>query len=355
MSSLPLQKVCYPLLRPLGAGYRVFMAVRRAAYRAGRLRVYQSRVPCVSVGNIGWGGSGKTPVVEWLLQWARDAGLHGVVLSRGYKAVPPRLPYEVTPDSDPREAGDEPLMLARRCPWAIVVVDPVRKRAADWAQKMLDPDVFVLDDGFQHLAVARDVDIVLLKQDDLVQEWERVLPSGSWREGAGALKDAHAFCIKATPEEFAALKPLLMRRLGAHGRPVFGFSLISAGLVSVNRQPAEEVADLGGRPYALVSGVADPAQVCVSAQQFLGYPPVEQHIFADHHAFGPDDMRRMARAGVDLVCTPKDAVKLAAQQDVAVWSLMPQTVFHSTLNTDVGTDFNEWWNKRWAALCLGKD
>jgi len=169
MSSLPLQKSLYPLLRPLGAAYRVLMRARRRRYENGA--ACRTDVPCVSVGNIGWGGSGKTPVVQWLLQWAAGHGLHAVVLTRGYKASPPGLPYVVTPQSPAAHAGDEPLMLARSCPQGTVVVDPVRSRSARWAQERLDPDFFVLDDGFQHVQVARDTDLVLLKKDDLHAEW----------------------------------------------------------------------------------------------------------------------------------------------------------------------------------------
>jgi tetraacyldisaccharide 4'-kinase len=352
MSSLPLQKSLYPLLRPLGAAYRVLMRARRRRYENGA--ACRTDVPCVSVGNIGWGGSGKTPVVQWLLQWAAVHGLHAVVLTRGYKASPPGLPYVVTPQSSAAHAGDEPLMLARSCPQATVVVDPVRSRSARWAQERLAPDFFVLDDGFQHVQVARDTDLVLLKKDDLHAEWGRVLPAGSWREGPEALSRAAAFCIKCGSGEFSGLVPDFENRLGSFGVPVFGFSLRPGALIPVCG--AHEGAQLpAGAPYVLFSGVGDPAQVAVTVSSFLGYDPVRHHVFADHHGYTQADMDRMAGYGLPLVCTPKDAVKLTAPCGVPVWTLSLETNFHSVWNAQppagqAGEGFAQWWQCRWQRL-----
>lgn len=316
------------------------MRVRRNAFESGRRPAYECGVPCVSVGNIGWGGSGKTPVAEWLLRWAAQNGLHAVVLTRGYKAKPPCLPYQVMPDSPPQEAGDEPLMLARNCPQASIVVDPIRTRAAEWAMNNLSPDLFVLDDGFQHLAVRRDVDLVLLKQDDLGAEWGRVIPSGSWREGAEALSRADAFCIKASADEFSRMRGSLGQRLGQYDVPVFGFSLRPCGLRLVAQAGGhvepDTASDLDGQPYVLFSGVGEPAQVARTAELFFGYAPAVHHAFADHHSYTDADIRRMATEGMPLVCTPKDAVKLAGRYDVPVWTFALETVFHSVWSRDGG-------------------
>ena len=142
------------------------------------------------MGNISWGGTGKTPVVGWLLGWAAQKKLKAVVLSRGYKGKPPALPFLVEACGSPLESGDEPLMLAKLFPGASVLVDPVRSRAVRFAEKTLSPGLFVLDDGFQHLGVSRDLNILLLTPDDLGAGWNRVIPGGTWRENSGALADA---------------------------------------------------------------------------------------------------------------------------------------------------------------------
>ena len=155
MNPLIWQRRLRPLLRPLGAAYRRLMAARRARWEAGDAAFRPAR-PCVSVGNIAWGGTGKTPVVDWLLGWSEARGLRPAVLTRGYKARPPVLPLRVAPGCTVEEAGDEPLMLALEHPASAVLVDPDRRRSGRWAEERLHPDLFVLDDGFQHVKVRRD-------------------------------------------------------------------------------------------------------------------------------------------------------------------------------------------------------
>lgn len=192
MSSLPVQRALYPLLYPFSKIYSFAMSYRRKQYEAGAKEQFSPKAPCVSVGNISW-GSGKTPVVSWLLEWAEHNHYSPVVLTRGYKAAPPRTPYLVTPESTAKQAGDEPVMLATAHRKAHIVVDPIRKRSGAWAEKKFRPELMVLDDGFQHLAVNRDLNLVLLKPEDLTKEWDRVIPAGSWREDQSALSRAHAF------------------------------------------------------------------------------------------------------------------------------------------------------------------
>lgn len=369
MNVVAVQNACAPLLRPLGAAYAACMAARSAAYEAGMLPRFSPPRPVVSVGNICWGGTGKTPLVHWLLRWCGAHGLSAAVLTRGYGARPSQLPLLVRPGHTAAEAGDEPLMLARQNPDAAVLVDPVRRRAGHWAEARLVPHLYLLDDGFQHLAVRRDLDIVVLRPSDLAGEWGRAIPAGAWREGTGALARAHAFCLKAEPEMFDALGPQLEHRLLRYGVPVFGFRLAPRGLVRVGRgldpRPAERGAatrpHLDGAPYVLASGVGEPAQVYDTARRFFGYPPLRHHIFPDHHPYGPGDVSLLAAAGRAVVCTPKDAVKLAqlcCERDGGgaprcgggpdLWAFDLVTEFGPTLWST--TSFSDWWAARWAGL-----
>ena len=148
MNPLSWQKRLRPLLTPVSLLYRRILAARRAKWENEGSPAFRPVCQCVSVGNIAWGGTGKTPVVDWLLGWSEARGLRAVVLSRGYKAQPPELPLHVSPSRTPGEAGDEPLMLALEHPSAAVMVDPDRRRSGRWAEERLSPDLFVLDDGW---------------------------------------------------------------------------------------------------------------------------------------------------------------------------------------------------------------
>lgn len=341
-----LQNHLAPLLVPCSRVYAACMAVRRRFWESPMSRAFRPSRPVVSVGNIAWGGTGKTPLVDWLLHWAGTRGLNPAVLTRGYGAKPPTVPFLVGSQHTAEEAGDEPLMLARRNPYAAVLVDPVRRRAGRWAEHELRPHFYLLDDGMQHLAVRRDLDLVVLRPDDVLDQWGRVLPAGSWREGASALKSATAFFVKSSPEVFEALAPVLEERLAPYGVPVFSFWLRPSGLLRVGGN--EQRPHFDGAPYVLVSGVGGPGQVGETATRYFGYAPVRHRVFPDHHPYGPDDVRLLAQEGAQLVCTPKDAVKLERFAGLDLWTFDLQTVFGPAIGT--AAPFPQWWDERWARL-----
>lgn len=346
---MSLQKKLGIALAPLGKGYEAVMRGRRLWWQSGYGSRFRSQCPTVSVGNIAWGGTGKTPMVSWLLDWFDAQQLHPVVLTRGYGARPPHASFVVTDSHLASESGDEPLMLARQHPAASIVVDPLRKRAGAWSQEHLSPDCFILDDGFQHLAVERDVDIVLLRPEDVQSAWNKVIPWGAWREGASALVQAHVFCMKMDEDEFTRLAPIIESRLARFGVPIFSFSLQPECLVSVQslKNEVECQPHCNGEPYTLISGVGSPEHVYKTATQFFGYAPKKHLVFSDHHAFTSDDAHAFAQQGTHLVCTPKDAVKLE-RFALPLWTFSLKTVFGSSLCTDIS--FPMWWNSTWERL-----
>ena len=380
------QKQLAPLLAPLGRGYSRLMARRAEAYAArgfgfaGPLARYFAGhtpgVPCISVGNIAWGGTGKTPLVRWLGRWFIERGHKPVVLTRGYGGRPARLPMAVNPHSLPEEAGDEALMLARS--GIPVVVDPKRARSAAWVESRFAPDVLIMDDGFQHLALARDLDLVALTPHDLTEGWGRVLPAGTWREGPEALKRASAFLVHADPDTFDDLQRDIALALVPLGKPVFAFHLQPTGLRLVGKYaplPAlpggEEAAgpdsapqafpmpeidrhghapDLAGAPYTLVSGVGSPERVAAAAGALLGYAPSQEIRFGDHHAYKPSDAAKLAalRAnGLEIVCTAKDAVKLTEFVTFPLWILEVEPVFQQSIE---GLIWENWLADIWTGL-----
>ncbi len=274
------------------------------------------------MGNIAWGGAGKTPLCRWLLDWAWARGLRPALLTRGYGAKPSRFPYEVRLHSPADFAGDEPLYLKRGRPEAAVVVDPRRVRAGTWAREHVRPDIYIYDDAFQHLPARRHVNLVLLRPVDLTSQWNRVLPAGSWREGASALRRASAFLVKAEPAQAEELVQLARRRLDGLGladRPVFAFHLAARGLTRLDGTAASRPAG----PYLLASGVADPAGPAATAERLLGRPPARRLDFPDHHPFTAADAAAIAAEAASLsaavVCTPKDAVKLSRHAEAAAF------------------------------------
>ena len=364
MNSRALYDKLAPLLRPLALPYAFFMARRRRMYERGVLPSFMPRCPCVAVGNIAWGGTGKTPFTAWLLDWAGQRGLRAVVLTRGYGGNPGRQPLLVRDDTPPEQSGDEPLMLARAFPEASVLAFPRRSESARLAQNRLNPDIFILDDGMQHLGMGRHANIVLLRPEDLEEQWNRVIPAGSWREGASALASASAFAIKADEAEFARLAPAAEKRLAAFGKGLFSFTLAARGLRPLlakgNSQTQNTPPTLldrheyQDRPYILVSGVGSPAQAEASARALMGRPPLQHFAFADHHPYSAADVQaivKLSAAPLPVICTAKDAVKL--QRFGEDWGNVPVWVMETELRFGPSlfcrTDFPQWWEDWWKA------
>lgn len=362
-------------LQPLGAAYALLMRGRRALYAMGALAAHLPACPCVSIGNIALGGSGKTPLVSLLLDWARERGVKAVVLSRGYKGRCGASPLAVRFDTPPGVCGDEALMLARVHSQATVLVHPRRTKAARLAEDFLQPELFILEDGMQHLALRRGADIVLLRPQDLEADWNRVLPAGPWREGKSALAAATVFALKLDAGG-ESLSSSALERLACLDRPVYPFRLqvktlrplVANGNFLNGEAPGPCLypdacsavsafcpEDLRGQPYMLASGVGNPAGVESTAARFMGLEPERHFIFADHHFFTEADVRAIAVAAPlswPLLCTAKDAVKLEAfagsfaGRALLVMDSVP--VFEPSLFTNLS--FLDWWEKTYSRL-----
>ena len=353
----PLQNLLAPLLLPLSLLYGAAGRWKRARAKAK----WKSARPCIAIGNISWGGTGKTPVTDWLLTWADRKGFRAAVLTRGYGAKPSQLPLLVEAGTPASECGDEPLMLARRHPCAAVMVDPERGRAGRTLEASEHaPDVFFLDDGFQHVRAGRDLDLVLLDQDDIrlsplpgrpPSNWNRVIPAGTWREPEHALHSAAAFFVKCEPEDWPSLVPDLDLRLRDFPRPAFAFRMAPEGLrpaggnASAPALPAEAVSG----PYAFVSGIGDPAQALRTVTAFMGREPETTLSFPDHHDFR-QEKGKLEALGLPMVCTGKDAVKLAPLGlSLPCFALDVKADFFASHNSPAPT-FEQWWNETFDAL-----
>lgn len=388
-----IQNTLAPILKPLGKLYGFFMDRRAREY--SQQKVYHAGIPCISIGNIALGGTGKTPLTDWFLGWAESCGKKAAVLTRGYGAKTPYYPYTVSLQSKAAESGDEPLMLALKHPLARVIVDPVRRRGAVLAVHEYHPDFLVMDDGFQHLALHRDVDIVLLRPKEFMENWDRVLPAGMWRESASALGRASVFLVRADEVAFEQLEPLLKERLKAFTAPVFSFTLQATGLELILGQKIQssdspcfssawnhrvvhgqtcsdtpvsdysfekkerDVSKTISCPYLLVSGVGSPEDVRRTVTQFLGRAPDKHCIFADHHAYTEQDALHIGTLAktqnLIVVTTAKDAQKLAVVADFSFYSCMVTIRFgtkaliwdrQSNKARLVGQSFDQWWEQK---------
>src|SRR5688572_10241284 len=187
------------LLSPLSSLYRAVTQARLTAYKRGLFEVTKLPVPVISIGNLTTGGTGKTPLVEWVSRELARRRRKICILTRGYGRENPGARVIVSDGSkvltSAAEAGDEPFLLAQELiGLAAVVSDANRVAAGKWAIENLGADVFVLDDGFQHLAMARDLDIVTI---DATNPWGggRLLPAGRLQELRSGLGRAHCFVL----------------------------------------------------------------------------------------------------------------------------------------------------------------
>ena len=328
------------MLNTLSGLYARAAAWRRQWYeRRPPVRRRLSR-PVVSVGALAAGGSGKTPVAALVAELLRDAGERPAVLSRGYgRRVRMRGPLVVRDPGGTRAdvdaAGDEPRLLAERLHGVSVVVCADRYRAGRVAETRLGATVHVLDDGFQHLQLARDVDLVLLRPDDLEQP---TFPGGRLRERPETARLADALIVDRAGADGAdrvadrlgvTARFALRRSLGLP-RPITGSAAGNAtaagagGSGDANGRASASARAVGGAPLEqprasgsvlAVAGIAEP-QRFREALTVHGYRVAGLLAFADHHRFTPSDVRRIgARAAAEgaglVLTTEKDAVRLA--------------------------------------------
>ncbi|NVK43600.1 MAG: tetraacyldisaccharide 4'-kinase [Oceanospirillaceae bacterium] len=278
------------LLRPLEWLFRCLSRRRRQGFIDHPERVWQPPVPLIVVGNITVGGTGKTPLVLYLIDWARRHGYRPGVISRGYGASPPAHPFAVRPDGAAAETGDEPLLIAGRsgCP---LVIDPDRPAAARYLLETSDCDLIISDDGLQHYALGRHVEILVLDSERGLGNG-RCLPEGPLREPPGRMAEVDLVVVNG---DGRFCPP------GAHRMQLTPGQLVS--LDDGRRCAAEEWA--GARRVHAVAGIGNPQRFYDTLRR-LGFDPVP-HRFADHHAFSAEDLA--FDEPLPLVMTEKDAVK----------------------------------------------
>jgi tetraacyldisaccharide 4'-kinase len=272
---------------------------------SSQARQHRLRRPVISVGNLSLGGRGKTPVVALLARMLVEAGERPAVLTRGYGRQQPEDGVVVVSDgqhllADVRRSGDEPMMLARDVPGACVLVCDQRAMAGALAERALGATVHILDDGFQHRQLARDVDVVIVSEGDLQ---DRRMPFGRLRESPQALERADAVIfdgdIPALGVRHSALAPIT-------------FHLTRALQEAVSLDPWRAW-DAPDRRVVAVAGIAQPSRF-FDALKAAGWIVAGTVEFGDHHNYSPADLARIAEvarsANAPVVTTAKDAIRL---------------------------------------------
>jgi tetraacyldisaccharide 4'-kinase len=277
----------------VSTAFRFIVQARDKLYRSGILSSARLNYPVVSVGNLTLGGTGKTPLVIALAERFKTMNFHPVILSRGYGRTS-REVLIASPASAWQEIGDEPALMMRRLKDVPVVVGADRYQAGQLAERKQLGNVFILDDGFQHRRLHRDVDIVTIDP----AEWskrEALLPTGRWREPKHALGRADVACIQEIPGTVAPVLPI----------PAF---MVKTEIQGVFKNDVRvELESLKSGNLVAIAGIAKPERFFAALEE-LGIRPKRYLRFRDHHRYSRKDIDKLN--GELCITTEKDAVRL---------------------------------------------
>jgi tetraacyldisaccharide 4'-kinase len=289
------------LLGIAACAYAVIIRIRNFLYSGGWLKAHSVSAAVISIGNITVGGTGKTPMVIWLCNFLQAKGISCAILTRGYKATKGKQ-------------SDEPAILVRNCPGAALVVNPDRLAGAVEAVERHRAQVLIMDDGFQHRRLHRDVDIVTIDAT-LPFGYNKILPAGLLREPITALKRAHAAvitrCDLVSEDNLAKLAETISR---INPNMVVARTIhapVCAMTVGARQIPLEQ---LRGRSVYVFCGIANPDAFFGTIGR-LGVNLVGSKIYDDHHNYTAGDVSGIyadaARSGAELIlATEKDYNKI---------------------------------------------
>ena len=307
--------------------YQGLTRFRTWLYEHGWLPRHRLPCPVVSVGNLTVGGTGKTPMAMCVAAMLAERGKKVAILSRGYRRTS-RQTFLLVSNGEsifagPHEAGDEPYLMACRCPGVVVAVGANRYQLGRWVLRQMPVDCFVLDDGFQHVSLDRDVNLLLIDSSDMTG-LQALFPAGRLRESLGEARRASALIL--TRVDDASTVPrvveILEAAMGCKVEPIttrFTPQALMGASEAAVRQPLSTVR---GKRALLFSGVGNPNQFRRMVDT-LGVQVVDECVFRDHVAYAPSTLgeiaRRVERSHPDVVLTTeKDLVKVQSRWSMAV-------------------------------------
>ena len=306
-----------PLLLPFSAGFRFGVALRHAGYKRGWFKIRRLARPVVSVGNLTVGGTGKTPLVACVANILLRRGWKPSILTRGYGRSSKAEMIVVAPGAgrraDAQEIGDEPALLARMLPEVPLVICADRFRGGQAAEERFQVDAHILDDGFQHLALARDVDLLALDATQTISDWH-LLPAGRQREPLSALRRAQIVVLTRT--DSADPQPLEELVLKVHpAAKVFRSRTELLGWTDALSGEAISIEEIRAQKVAAFCGIGNPRAFFADLRRW-GFNLVAEDAFPDHHVYTGEEIQRLVASArkngaAALLTTQKDAVKFS--------------------------------------------
>ncbi len=293
------------LLWPLGVVYGAITGVRNMLYDRGILKSEQFDIPIIAVGNLSVGGTGKSPMIEYLIRLLSEK-YKIATLSRGYKRKSEGFVL-ADKSSDAETLGDEPYQFHRKFPNVSVAVDANRRRGIKKLVELVKPDVILLDDAYQHRKVRAGFYILLTSYDSLYVD-DLILPAGNLREGRAGSVRADIIVVTKCPQLTDAEQVEIRKKLKSRNdQPVY-FSKICYGDEVIGDQRSYSVLDIRKESKLLIAGIAKP-------QPFIDHLRSADDdilIFPDHHSFSNEDVAKFISkaAGRKIVTTEKDYVRI---------------------------------------------
>jgi len=306
-----------PLLFPFSAGFRFGVALRHAGYKRGWFKVRRLARPVVSVGNLIVGGTGKTPLVACITNILLREGWKPSILTRGYGRRSKAEMIVVEPGTgrhpDAREVGDEPAILARMLPRVPLIICADRFCGGQTAEERFQVNAHILDDGFQHLALARDVDLLALDATQTISN-RLLLPAGRQREPLSALRRAQMVVITRT--DSANSQPLEDLVLKVHpAAQIFRSRTELLGWTDALSGEAVSIEEIRTQKAAAFCAVGNPRTFFADLRRW-GFNLVAEYTFPDHHVYTSEEIQTLAatarqNGAAALLTTQKDAVKFS--------------------------------------------
>lgn len=300
-------------LRPLSWLFCSVVFIRRLMYRLQLFKTTRLGVPVIVVGNLTVGGTGKTPLVIAVVKCLQRAGYRPGIISRGYGGKARAWPQQVRPDSDPVMVGDEPILISRhtQCPMA---VGPDRVMAGKALLEHADCDIIVCDDGLQHYALARDVEVMVVD---------------------GVRRFGNGFCLPAGPLREPVSRKEEVDLIVTNGTTVHNeYNMAYQGTMLVNllnQNTTRQLDGLAGQRVHAVAGVGHPERFFATLKQ-AGLN-VQAHAFADHHLYSQHDLK--FDDDDPVIMTEKDAVKCIRFARHNIWYLPIEAVLNNKFESQL--------------------
>lgn len=320
---------------PISWLWSIIYKFRRFCYKYKIFKSRYYKVPIISVGNISFGGTGKTPIIIWLAQKIEDLNLSPMILTRGYKGQLENSNALVSSTDVFKKSsqmiGDEPLMIIESLKKSSIVVGKKRSENLEKYYSKVESDIVLLDDGFQHLNINRDLNIVLIDASVDIKLY-KVAPIGCLREGLSSLIDVDILCFtkvdQVSPNKFDDL----LKYLTPHLKSNVSFARCyykPRGIYSLENEKVYEIDQLKGKKVISFTALAAPESFNQSLKS-LGAQIVSTKVYKDHHYFSASELKEAIYEAKEqdaiIIMSKKDAVKVKSISQDLILNYLDITV-----------------------------